>query len=206
MRRAAVTGAVLAGGRSQRMGSDKGLLPFGGRRLIQVVLDTLRPLFSEVVIVANDPVTYGGFGVPVVPDRIPGKGPLGGIHAALSATPSPHAFCVACDMPFVSPTVVNHLCALAPGYDAVVPHLDAGCEPLHAVYGRSCLRHVERMIREDRLRVDELLAVVRVRRVDAEELRRLDPSLRSFLNVNTPEELEAARRLLDQEGEAVCAS
>ena len=100
------------------MGSDKGLLPFGGRRLIQVVLDTLRPLFPEVVIVANDPVAYGAFGVPVVADRIPGKGPLGGIHAALSATRSPHTFCVACDMPFVNPTVVDHLCALAPGYDA----------------------------------------------------------------------------------------
>jgi molybdopterin-guanine dinucleotide biosynthesis protein A len=182
------------------MGSDKGLLLIGGRRLIAVVLDAIRPLFSETIVVANDPAAYGGLGVPVVPDRIPDSGPLGGIHAALYSSHSPFTFCIACDMPFVSPSVIAHLCALAPGYDAVIPRSDAGYEPLHAVYGRSCLSFVECMVRERRLRVDELFASVRVRLVDAVELRPLDPCLRSFLNVNTPEELEAARRLLEQEG------
>lgn len=206
MRRPAVTGAVLAGGRSRRMGSDKGLLRIGSRRLIDVVLGTIRLLFPEVVVVANDPVAYGGLGVPVVPDRIPEIGPLGGIHAALCASRSPHTFCVACDMPLVNPGVVAHLCALAPGYDAVVPEWDAGCEPLHTVYGQSCLPHVERMVRENRLRVDALFSAVRVRRVGADELRPLDPLLRSFLNVNTPDEMEIARRILQQEGEPACGS
>jgi molybdopterin-guanine dinucleotide biosynthesis protein A len=188
------------------MGTDKGLLLIGGRRLIAVVLDAIRPLFSETIVVANDPAAYGGLGVPVVPDRVPDRGPLGGIHAALCSIGSPYTFCVACDMPFVNPSVVAHLCALTPGYDAVVPRSDAGYEPLHAIYGRSCLSHVERMVREDCLRVDELFSGVRVRLVDAAELRPLDPCLRSFLNVNTPEELEAARRLLDRDGGAACAS
>jgi molybdenum cofactor guanylyltransferase len=178
------------------MGSDKGLLRIGSRRLIELVLETIRPLFSKIVIVANDPAAYEGLGVPVVPDRIPDKGPLGGVHTALCSSHSLHTFCVACDMPLVNPAVVAHLCALAPGYDAVVPEWDAGCEPLHAVYGQSCLPHVERMVRENRLRVDALFSAVRVRRVDADELRPLDPLLRSFLNVNTPDELEAARRIL----------
>jgi len=188
------------------MGSDKGLLRIGSRRLIEVVLETIRPLFPEIVIVANDPTAYEGLGVPVVPDRIPDKGPLGGVHAALCSSHSPHTFCVACDMPLVNPAVVAHLCSLAPGYDAVVPEWDAGCEPLHAVYGQSCLPHVERMVRENHLRVDALFSAVRVRRVDADELRPLDPLLRSFLNVNTLEELEAARRILGQGGEATCVS
>jgi molybdopterin-guanine dinucleotide biosynthesis protein A len=188
------------------MGSDKGLLRIGSRRLIDVVLEAIRPLLPEVVIVANDPTAYEGLGVPVVSDRISEKGPLGGIHAALCASHFPHTFCVACDMPLVNPAVVSHLCALAPAYDAVVPEWEAGCEPLHAVYGQSCLPHVERMVREDRLRVDALFSAVRVRRVDADELRPLDPLLRSFMNVNTPDDLEVARRILEQGGEAACGS
>ena len=201
-----MAGAVLAGGPSRRMGRDKGLLQFGGRPLIQAVLDAIRPLFPEIMIVCNDSALYGGWAVPVVPDRIPAKGPLGGVHGALCASRLPYIFCVACDMPFLNPDVIAHLCRLAPGYDAVVPRTDAGWEPLHAVYGRACLPQVERMLRDDRLRVDALLGTVRVRPVDAEELRALDPGLRSFVNVNTPEALEAARTLLDRNGEATCTS
>ena len=188
------------------MGSDKGRIRIGNRRLIDVVLEAIRPLFPETVIVANETAAYDGLGVPVVPDRIPDKGPLGGIHAALCASRFPHTFCIACDMPLVNPAVVAHLCALAPGYDAVVPEWDAGCEPLHAVYGQSCLPHVERMVRENRLRVDALFSAVRVRRVASDELRPLDPLLRSFMNVNTPDELEAARQVLGQGGKAACES
>ena len=206
MRCPAVTGAVLAGGRSRRMGSDKGLLRIGPRRLIEVVLETIRPLFPETVIVADETAAYQGLGVPVVPDRIPGKGPLGGIHAALCSSRFPYTFCIACDMPLVNPAVVAHLCALGPGYDAVVPEWEAGYEPLHALYGQSCLSHVERMVRADRLRVDALFSAVRVRRVVPDELRPLDPLLRSFMNVNTPDELEVARRILGQGGAAACAS
>lgn len=206
MRRPAITGAVLAGGRSRRMGTDKGLLRIGGRRLVEIVLETIRPLFPEIVIVANEPTAYEGLGVSVVPDRILDKGPLGGVHTALCSSHSPHTFCVACDMPLVNPAVVAHLCALAPGYDAVVPAWDAGYEPLHAVYAQSCLPQVERMVRESRLRVDALFSAVRVRRVDADELRPLDPLLRSFMNVNTPDELEVARQILEQGGETACVS
>ena len=188
------------------MGSDKGLLRIGPRRLIEVVLETIRPLFPETVIVADETAAYQGLGVPVVPDRIPGKGPLGGIHAALCSSRFPYTFCIACDMPLVNPAVVAHLCALGPGYDAVVPEWEAGYEPLHALYGQSCLSHVERMVREDRLRVDALFSAVRVRRVVPDELRPLDPLLRSFMNVNTPDELEVARRMLGQGGAAACAS
>ena len=201
-----MTGAILAGGRSQRMGRDKGLLSVGGRTLIQVALDTIRPLFPHVLIVANDPVAYGSFGVPVERDRIPDQGPLGGIHAALSASRTDHTFCLACDMPLANPAVIEHLCARAPGHDVVVPVTAAGFEPLHAVYGRSCLPHLERMLRDGRLRVDTLFSAVRTHRVGTEALRPLDPTFQSFFNVNTPADLETARGILDRGGEAPCAS
>jgi molybdopterin-guanine dinucleotide biosynthesis protein A len=201
-----MTGAILAGGRSQRMGRDKGLLSVGGRTLIKVALDVIGPLFPHVLIVANDPVAYGGFGVPVERDRFPDRGPLGGIHAALSASRTDHTFCLACDMPLANPAVIANLCALAPGYDVVVPVTTAGFEPLHAVYGRSCLPHLERMFRDGRLRVDALFSAVRTQRVEADALRPLDPTLRSFFNVNTPADLATAREILDRGGETPCDS
>jgi len=188
------------------MGCDKGLLPIGGRTLIEMALDAIRPLFPRLLIVANDPVAYGRFGVPVEGDRIPDRGPLGGIHAALAASRTDHTFCLACDMPLVNPAVVAHLCALARGHEVVVPVTAAGFEPLHAVYSRSCLPHLERMLQAGRLRVDALFSTVRTHRVEADALRLLDPSLRSFFNVNTPADLETVRRLLDHGEEMPCAS
>ena len=201
---AAVTGAILAGGRSRRMGSNKALLSFGGRPLIAHALEILRPLFAEVLIVANECPLYAAFGAPVRSDRIPDKGPLGGIYTALVSSGHPRTFCLACDMPLASAAVIAYLCHLAPDVDVVVPHSSQGYEPLHAVYSRSCLPHLERMLREDRLRVDELFSAVRVCRVDVEDLRSLDPCLSSFLNVNTPEELADAYARFQNGGKTPC--
>ena len=185
------------------MGSDKGLLRIGHRRLIEVVLETIRPLFPETVIVANETTAYQGLGVPVVPDRVPDKGPLGGIHAALCSSRFPYTFCIACDMPFPNPAVIAYLRDGASGYDVVVPRTSDGYQPLHAVYGKACLPHMEAMIRADRLKIDRLFSLVRTRTVEEEELRPMDPSLRCFVNVNTREELEAAARLaVEQHGES----
>lgn len=195
-----MTGAILAGGRSTRMGTNKALLPFGGRRIIESLLEKIHPLFPEVLIIANDPEPYAPLGVRVLPDRIPEKGSLGGIYTALHGSAYPHTFCIACDMPLANPAVIAHLRDRAAGYDVVVPRTTEGYQPLHAVYGKTCLPHIEAMIRADRLKIDRLFPLVRVRTVEAEELRPLDPSLRCFVNVNTREELEAAVRLTQEGG------
>jgi molybdopterin-guanine dinucleotide biosynthesis protein A len=100
-------------------------------------------------------------------------------------------------MPFPSRAVIAYLRDGAPGYDVVVPRTAEGYQPLHAVYGKGCLPHMEAMIRADRLKIDRLFPAVRVRTVEEDELRPMDPSLRCFVNVNTREELEAAARLAD---------
>lgn len=192
--------AILAGGRSLRMGTNKALLTLGGARLIEVLLDAIRPLFAEVMIVANDPDTYASLGVSVFPDRIPEKGSLGGIYTAVLHSALPRTFCIACDMPFPNPAVMAYLCQAAPGYDVVVPRTADGYQPLHAIYGKACLPHMEAMIRADRLKIDRLFPAVRVRTVAEDELRALDPTLRCFVNVNTREELEAAAHLKREGG------
>ena len=195
-----MTGAILAGGRSTRMGTNKALLEFGGVRIIEGLLSKIRSLFPEILIIANEQAVYADLGVPVIPDRIPEKGSLGGIYTAVYHSTFPQAFCIACDMPLASPAVIAHLRGLAPGYDVVVPRTAEGYQPLHAVYGKTCLPHMEEMIRADRLKIDRLFPLVRVRTVEEAELRRLDPSLCCFINVNTREELEAAVRLTQEGG------
>lgn len=189
----AVTGVVLAGGLSTRMGTNKALLEVGGVRLIDGAAATLRALFPEVLVIANDPAPYAGLGLPILPDLIPGKGPLGGLYTAVSAASHPHAFCLACDMPFANPTLIRYLAGLAEGHDVVVPRAAEGVQPLHAVYGKGCLEAMRRQIEADHLKIDRLYAAVRVRYVDEAEMRPYDPELLSFWNLNTREELALAQ-------------
>jgi molybdopterin-guanine dinucleotide biosynthesis protein A len=191
----AMTGAILAGGDSTRMGVNKALLEFGGVRIIEMLLRTMRPLFPEIAIVANDPDAYADLAVPIWLDRISEKGPLGGIYTAVLHAAFPQIFCMACDMPFANPAVIAYLRDVAPGFDVVVPRTPDGYQPLHAVYSKTCLPHMEAMLRADRLRINRLFPRVHVRMVGEDELRPLDPSLLCFVNVNTREELEAAARL-----------
>ncbi len=191
----AMAGAILAGGRSTRMGTNKALLPFGGVRLIEGLLRKIRPLFPEIMLIANDPEPYADLGVPVWPDRIPGKGSLGGIYTAVSLSAFSRTFCIACDMPLANPAVIAYLRDRAAGYDIVVPRACGGYQPLHAIYSKACLPPMEAMIRADRLKIDRLFPAVRVLTVEENELHPMDPSLLCFLNVNTREELDAAARL-----------
>jgi len=187
-----MTGAVLAGGDSARMGTNKALLPFGGVRIIEGIIQKIRSLFAEILIIANEPVPYAYLGLPIFPDQVRGKGPLGGIYSALLHSRSPQTFCVACDMPLLNPAVVVYLCDTALGYDVVVPRTPDGYQPLHAIYSKACLAPIASMIRKDQLKIDQLFSAVRVRVVTAEELHRVDSALRCFVNINTREELEAA--------------
>ncbi len=193
-----MTGVVLAGGRSTRMGTNKALLKFGGVRIIERLLQTLRPLFPEVAIVANDATAYSDLGVPVWPDRIPGTGALGGLYTAVVNSAFPQTFCIACDMPYPNAAVIAYLQRLAPDYDVVVPRTADGYQPLHSVYSKGCTAAMESLLGGGRLKIDLLFPQVRLRVVDEEELRPLDPLLHAFVNVNTREELEAARRLARQ--------
>ncbi len=195
-----MTGAVLAGGRSTRMGTNKALIEFGGMRIIEHLIRTIRPLFREIAIIANDPESYADLDVPVWPDRLPGKGALGGIYTALLQSASPYTFCIACDMPFPNRAVIAYLRDLATGYDVVVPQTPDGYQPLHAVYSKNCLAPIEAMIRAGRLKIDRLFPSVRLRTVQESELRPVDPALRCFVNVNTWEELNAAARLVEPAG------
>lgn len=193
-----LTLAIQAGGESRRMGQDKALIPFLGRPLILRVIDRLAPIADEIIVTTNKPDDYRFLGLPLFPDPIPGRGALGGLYTALTGATHPMVAVVACDMPFACADILDaeRDALLETGQDIAIPHLDGGLEPFHAVYRReTCLPHIQAALEADKWRVDAWFSKVAVRLLREDELRRFDPDLLCFSNVNTPEELEQAERL-----------
>lgn len=204
---AGVVGAVLAGGRSERMGREKAGLPIGGEPLLLRVAGRLGLALGEVVVVgAPSPALAAALppGARVIADGWPGRGPLGGLATALRTTDAAWVFLLACDMPFVAPALVRRLARLAlasPNADAVALRGPRGLEPLHAAYARSCLAPAEARLADPDApqSLQRLLAALRVREVAPGEAAADDPLGRSAFNANTPAEWAEALRLVAEE-------
>lgn len=184
-----VTGVILAGGASSRMGSNKALLLHQGGRLIEKIYLTLAGLFEEVLIVTNTPELYRFLPCRKVADIHPGQGVMSGIHAGLAQSGESAIFVVACDMPHLKGELIRHLVSLAEGVDVVMPVSAGGFEPVHALYRKECLSALEELLQNaDNSRMVALLTRVRVREVPPQELTAFDPDFISFDNINTPED------------------
>lgn len=218
----AVTGIVLAGGASRRMGQPKALLPFGATTLLGWVVRRVASVCPCVLVVARDPAVlhpdrdspgllpcHDRADLPkvkVIVDRFPGLGPLSGLHAGLLAAETELSVCVACDLPLVSPAVLGLLVERVAGVDAAVPVLGGQPQPVCAVYHRRVADVAAEILQGGGGAMRDLLARLRVRPVPEEDLRQVDPELQSFLDVNTPadyrEALARAQREADLPGGA----
>ena len=189
-----VTTVVLAGGQSRRLGVDKTALRLGDKTLLEGIVQKMSAL-SEEIIVVGDSLPYPLSGIRLVADIYPGCGPLGGIHAGLTVASNFHSLVVACDMPFLNLELFQYMVELATSHDVVIPHWDDDkLEPLHAIYSKNCLGPIERLIQRRDFRIIHFFPRVRVRYVEQNEIERFDPKHLSFFNINTPEDLERARR------------
>jgi molybdopterin-guanine dinucleotide biosynthesis protein A len=195
-----LTIAILAGGESTRMGSDKTLARLLGRPLLDYVVARLRRLGSEIILITNAPNDHTRFGLPMFGDILPGKGPLGGIYTAISHAASRHVLVVAGDMPFLNRELLRYMIDLAPGFDVVAPRMCGRTEGLHAIYGKGCLDPIRAHLEGNRLKLIGFYDDVRVRYVDEAEIDRFDPDHRSFFNINTLADLEAAQRMAESDG------
>ncbi len=189
-----VTGVILVGGQSRRMGRDKALLPLGGKPLVERAIDAFRQFFARTLLVGDRGERFREFGVEIVPDIHPGSA-LGGLHTGLARAGTPYVFVSACDVPWPDPRVIARLCSLRGGYDVVVPRTADGLDPLFALYGTGCLPAMERMLREGNYRIFDFYPEVRTRYVEEEELADVVTPGRTFVNVNTPEEFETIRHM-----------
>mgnify|MGYP001571705446 CR=1 FL=1 len=196
-----ITAIVLAGGKSLRLGRNKALEPFLGKSLIEHVVDRLRPLAGQLLIVTSGensalpPLEK----TEVLTDVCPGKGPLGGIYTGLLAARYSHSIVVGCDMPFLNIGLLRFMAKLAPDFDAVIPRLSQGIiEPLHAVYAKSCLDKTKTRLEGNHLEIHALLSTLHIRYIEREECLRLDPRLISFLNINNQADLDRAIALANE--------
>jgi molybdopterin-guanine dinucleotide biosynthesis protein A len=189
---------VLVGGEARRAGGqEKYFFRYGGKTFIEHILGALREVVDEVVLAAKDPAQCERFGhlegARCVPDRRKGIGPTGGLHAGVLEAKGDFVVVVACDMPCINPRVIEHLFSLLGDYDAVIPAWNPEMlEPLHAVYRRSALLAYLEEPGHRSLR--EMVKALRVRFVEIEDMRDLDPDLATFTNVNKLEELERMRK------------
>ncbi len=190
-----MTSIILAGGRNLRLGSSKALEIIGGKSLIERVIERVKLVSNQTLIVTSP----GQLALPlagevkVLVDLYPGKGPLGGIYTGLLASPSSHSVVVACDMPFLNIKLLGYMIELSPGFDAVVPRLEEGkLEPLHAIYSRSCLGIMKTEIERNHLQISHSLTMLRVKYIERAECQKFDPQLLTFFNINCQSDLDQA--------------
>jgi len=191
------SGIILAGGKGSRIKRNKALITLpDGKALIERSIGVLKKIFPEILIVANQTEVYRAFGVRVVEDLVKGKGPLGGIHTGLTYSTSHLNFVMGCDMPFPQPALIRLLLEECSGYDVVIPEAAGEVEPLFAVYSKSCLPVITDNLHKGELKVRNVLARLRVRRIGEDEIDRADPERLSFFNVNTDGDLARAQTML----------
>jgi molybdopterin-guanine dinucleotide biosynthesis protein A len=186
--------AVIAGGKSSRMGTDKAFVPLLGKPMIEHVLDRLKGLGDEQIIIANQSQKYRYLKLPLFSDIYEDSGPLGGLHTALANATYDHVLVVACDMPWLSRSLLEHMISIRASADIIVPRWTRFPEPLHAVYSKACLDPVTASLRANTLKLISFYDRVQVRYLDREEIAAFDVSGRSFANINTPEDLYQAQK------------
>jgi molybdopterin-guanine dinucleotide biosynthesis protein A len=203
----AVSGVVVAGGMSRRLGQDKRKLRLwgdAGPTLLEHTLGVLAPLCDELIVVLNDPEQWPQLPARLTPDVFAEAGALGGIYAGLAAANNPVALVVAADMPLLNAELLRAMLTMPREYDALAPRSpQAGAtrnalaiEPLHAVYRQTCLAPLRTTLEAGKRRITDFLAQVRLSIIEAETIARYDPHGYTFLNVNTPEELALVQRLI----------
>ena len=192
MSTAEAIGFVVAGGRSTRMGRDKALLPWGGTTLLDHAIGRMREVCADVRVLSGPDPRYADRGLPVHTDAAAGAGPLAGLATALAvAWPRP-ALLLGVDMPFVTPELLRHLAGALAGWDAAVPALEGGPEPLCAAYAAACLEPVRAALAAGEHRMTAFWDAVRVRALSAADLEGLGDPQRLFRNLNAPSDYEEA--------------
>lgn len=194
-----LTGVILSGGKSLRMGADKAFLRVGGTPIIERTVRLLQGIFEETIVIANHREHYGHLAVNVFEDLIPDLGALGGLYTGITRSSYPYTFVVACDMPFLNPAVIRFLADRTDGFDVVIPKTEDGLQPLHAIYSKGCLNAIRQILNDKKNRIIDLFPLVRVNIVEENGFRSLDPDRSSFINLNTQKDLQNLRQRMRDE-------
>ncbi|MEA3233008.1 MAG: molybdenum cofactor guanylyltransferase [Thermodesulfobacteriota bacterium] len=193
-----ITGVILAGGLNTRFnGENKAFIRLDGQTIIERLYRLFRNLFDEIIIVTNSPVLFSGFDCLVAADLFSFRASLTGIHTGLFYATRDHIFVCACDTPFVKAALIETVLeASHPSGGASIPATSAGLEPLCAVYAKKSLPLVERHVARSQMKIQRVFGKKRIHEISEKKLRRVDPDLVSFFNINRPEDLDLAKRMV----------
>lgn len=193
---------MLAGGKSIRLGRDKVNEIIGGKTLLQWVISSISFFNTEIIIVTAKkepvPADAGYARIRMASDIYPDKGSLGGIYSGVAVSESFYNFVVGCDMPFLNRSLLGYMMEMSPGFDLILPRLGEIVEPLHAIYTKNCLVHMENLLKQGELQILKFFPEVKIRYIEKEEIERFDPGLLSFFNVNTEEQLNKAKEMIKE--------
>lgn len=189
---------ILAGGLNTRMqGRNKAFLTIGDHTILEHLLETLQPIFAQILLVTRQRELYAKYPLRVVEDIFGARSSLTGIHAGLAHAETDYALAVPCDAPLLKQELVRLLLSeIEPSVDAVVPKIGGYYEPLSAIYSKRCLEPIERQLQREDYKITRFFGEIRVKEVDEAKIRSVDPGLLSFMNINTPEALEALKKRL----------
>jgi molybdopterin-guanine dinucleotide biosynthesis protein A len=193
----ACTGVILAGGQNKRFaGTDKAFERVGEASIFDHIYGIFRELFDQILLVTNHPEKFMAWDIPMATDLFDFRSSLTGLHTGLFYTTTPYAFFAACDTPFLKKEMVQAvLKGIEPNLDIVVPQTELGFEPLCAAYSRRCLKPVQVQLEKKQLQIQRLFKTMRTLKIPEMSLRKIDPDLISFFNINTPEDLERGRQM-----------
>ncbi len=191
---------LLAGGNSSRLTIDKAFLKLiDNKTIIENIIDCLKNVFNQIIIVANNEEDYRFLHFKVVPDLVRNKGPLGGIYTGLKTSKEEHNLVLACDMPFFSVDLIKYMLKFN-DFDIVVPRFNGYVEPLHAIYSKNILPIIENQLENNELKISDMIKKVKkTRYIEKEEIGRFDKRNICFFNINNKEDLKKARELMENE-------
>lgn len=199
-----VTGVILAGGKSRRMGQNKAFLRLGNDTLIGHVIQCMQSITDELLLITNNPDEYTHLNVVMYNDIIQNVGTLGGIHSGLTHASNETVICVGCDSPFLKHNLLTHLVSMLENYDAVMPltnkieNTHKTLQTLCAVYSERCIPIIDNMLKQSELRVHALQEFASVLCPSPEIWKLHDPSGLSFFNINTPEDYQEALSIYEK--------
>ena len=185
----------MAGGRSSRMKFNKAFAQVGGKPVIQIIIEKLKPIFQEIIIISNEPQLFTSFGLPIYQDIYPYLGPVGGIHSALVNASNDQMFILGCDMPFINMRLVEYMLSKISDYDSVVPEIDSYLQPLAAVYNRTCLPVFTECLEHDKLKLTLIFSELNALVLKEDELQKFGSVREMFFNVNDPDALAQAQKI-----------
>lgn len=183
-----ITGVILAGGKSSRMGTDKGVLELNGKKIIEHIIYSIQPVVDEIIIISNT-ANYNYLGLKVYSDIIKECGPLAGIHTALTHSSTERNLVVSCDIPFINSELLSYIVENAGGCEVAIPVHKGNTEPLCAVYSKNCTDRFEELISKNVLKMHNVFHHFITKEIFISEKQYFyHPKL--FVNINTPAELD----------------